>query len=254
MLSTPKLKDAIVVPAELTGPAEDRFEECLRAVLETCPPTVLLDCAPLQRVTSRHVELLWRTQLRCQRHTTEVRLENPTPGLIRVLTVLDLAELFNCAPLEAEAAPGTAAAGAGPAKANYKDTFGPTDDTVVPASERYGAFLADLPIPELIRFELRTIFYEVANNISQHGGIGDGSPIRFWAEFGSARIIMTFTDTGRAYDPTTADGDFDPRAAAKKRRVRGFGIPMVRRMTDAMSYVRSADDRNILTIVKTWSV
>jgi hypothetical protein len=29
---------------------------------------------------------------------------------------------------------------------------------------------------------------------------------------------------------------------------------MVRHMTDAMSYIRGADARNILTIVKTWSV
>lgn len=253
MLSTPKLKGMVAVPAELTGPAEDQFEEHLRVTLETGPPTVWLDCAALQQVTSRHIELLWRTQLRCQRCTTEVRLENPTPGLIRVLTVLDLAELFYCAPLDTGAAPVAAISGAGPAKANYKDTFAPGAEEVARASERYDAFLAGLSVPELIRFELRTIFYEVANNISQHGGISDRSPVRFWAEYGTARIMMTFTDAGRAYDPTAADGDFDPRAAAKKRRVRGFGIPMVRRMTDAMSYVRSADGRNILTIVKTWS-
>ena len=254
MLSTPKLKGAIAVPAELTGPAEDQFEERLRVMLDTRPPTVLLDCAALQQVTSRHIELLWRTQLRCQRCTTEVRLENPTRGLIRVLTVLDLADLFRCTPPDTGAAPVTAAPASGPVKANYKDTFGPAVKAVVPASDRYDLFLAGLPVPELIRFELRTIFYEVANNICQHGGISDESPIRFWAEYGTARVMMTFTDTGRAYDPTAADGDFDPRAAARKRRVRGFGIPMVRRMTDAMSYVRSADGRNILTIVKTWSV
>jgi anti-sigma regulatory factor (Ser/Thr protein kinase)/anti-anti-sigma regulatory factor len=254
MLSTSKIKDAIVVPAELTGTAEDRFEECLRAALESRPSTVLLDCASLQGVTSRHIELLWRTQLRCQRHAAEVRLENPTPGLIRVLTILDLADQFNCLPLDSEPAAPAVPAAAVPTKANYKDSFAPTNETVVSATERYGAFLTDLPIPELIRFELRTIFYELANNISQHGAISDQSPIRFWAEFGPTRILMTFTDAGRAYDPTSADGDFDPRAAAKKRRVRGFGIPMIRRMTDAMSYVRSADGRNILTIVKTWSV
>jgi anti-sigma regulatory factor (Ser/Thr protein kinase)/anti-anti-sigma regulatory factor len=253
MSSTLKLNAAIPVPAELGGRAEDQFEERLQAVLETSPSTVLLDCAALHMVTSRHVELLWRTRLRCQRSATEVRLQNLTPGLMRILTVLDLAELFCCAPSPSDGFSSEPAFGPGPAKANYQDKFLPIVGGVASASERFNAFIAALPVPELTRFELRTIFYEVANNISQHGGIDDGTPVAFWVEFGSGRVIMTFSDTGREYDPTAAEVDFDVRTAAKKRRVRGFGIPMVRRMTDAMSYIRGADGRNILTLVKTWS-
>lgn len=253
MSSTLKLDTAIPVPSELGGRAEDQFEERLRAALETSPPTVLLDCAALRIVTSRHIELLWRTRLRCQRGATEVRLQNLTPGLLRVLTVLDLAELFHCAASSCDGFSGEPVPGPGPAKAIYQDKFPPIAGEVVTAAERFNTFLTAMPFPELIRFELRTIFYEVANNISQHGGIRDGTPIAFEAGFGSDRIIMTFSDTGQAYDPTAAEVDFDARTAAKNRRVRGFGIPMVRRMTEAMSYIRSADGRNNLTIVKTWS-
>jgi len=253
MPSTLKTNAAIPVPAELGGRAEDQFEERIRAALETSPPTVLLDCAALQLVTSRHIELLWRARLRCQRAATEVRLQNQTPGLMRILTILDLAELFHCMPSPSDAFPGKPAIDPGPAKANYQDKFLPIAGEIVSASERFDAFLAALPAPELTRFELRTIFYEVASNISQHGGINDGIPVAFWAEVGSGRIMMTFADTGREYDPTAAEVDFVARTAAKQRRTRGFGIPMVRRMADAMSYIRSADGRNNLTIVKTWS-
>jgi anti-sigma regulatory factor (Ser/Thr protein kinase)/anti-anti-sigma regulatory factor len=254
MPSTLKHIAAIPVPAELGSRAEDQFEERLRATLETNPPTVLLDCVALQLVTSRHIELLWRTRLRCQRSATKVRLQNPTSGLVRVLTVLDLAELFDCLPSPADGFSGEPTSAFDPADASYQDKFPPIPGEIVSASERFNAFLAGLPVPEMTRFELRTIFYEIASNIRQHGGMDDGTPVAFWAEFGSGRIIMTFADTGREYDPTAAEVDFDASTAAKKRRVRGFGIPMVRRMADTMSYIRSADGRNILTIVKTWSL
>ena len=253
MSSTLKLNAAIPVPVELGGRAEDQFEAHLQAALETHPATVLLDCAALQLVTSRHIELLWRTRLRCQRGAIEIRLEKPTPGLMRILSILDLAELFCCTPSPADGFSGEPMFGHGPAKASYQDKFLPITGEVVSATERFKAFLVALPVPELTRFELRTIFYEVANNISQHGGMDKETPVSFWVEFGFGRIKMMFADTGLEFDPTAAEADFDPRTAAKKRCVRGFGIPMVRRMTDDVSYVRSADGRNILTIAKTWS-
>lgn len=254
MPSTGKLAAAIPVPWELGGRAEEQFEKHLSAALETGPPTVVLDCAELQLTTSQHVELLWRACLRCQRGATEVRLQNPSPGLLRVLTVLDLADLFHCAPSPATDETDESITGIGPARAKYHDSFQPLAEEIAPAAERFDAFLAPLPVPEMIRFELRTIFYEIANNISQHAGIDAGAPIAFWAEFKFGRIVMVFSDSGREYDPTAAAVDFDARTAAKQRRVRGFGLPMVRRMTDTMSYIRGADGRNILTIVKTWSV
>jgi anti-sigma regulatory factor (Ser/Thr protein kinase) len=254
MPSTRKLAAAIPFPTELGSRAEEQFERRLLAVLEAGPPMVLLDCAALQLATSRHVELLWRTRLRCQRDATEVRLQNPTPGLLRVLTVLDLAELFHCAPSTAVDESDEPTSVIGPAKAEYQDRFQPTAEEIAQAGQRFNAFLATLPVPEMTRFELRTVFYEIANNIGQHAGIDDDSPVAVWAEFKLGRIIMMFSDSGREYDPTAAAVDFDPRAVAKHRRVRGFGIPMVRHMTDAMSYIRGADARNILTIVKTWSV
>ena len=105
----------------------------------------------------------------------------------------------------------------------------------------------------MLRFELKTIFYEVTTNIRNYSGLKEDELIVFTARPRRDGITLTFADRGLPFNPTTQIDDFNARKAARKKQSRGFGIVMVRRMADRITYVRQAGSTNMLTLEKKWS-
>lgn len=65
----------------------------------------------------------------------------------------------------------------------------------------------------------------------------------------SGSLTLTITDSGVAFDPT-AKADADTSLGAEERPIGGLGIHLVRQIMDSISYERTADGYNVLTMTK----
>ena len=63
---------------------------------------------------------------------------------------------------------------------------------------------------------------------------------------------MVFIDSGDSFDPTQIPDDYDPGNVLKSKQTRGYGLTMLRRLSDRMRYIRKAGILNILIIDKSW--
>ena len=66
---------------------------------------------------------------------------------------------------------------------------------------------------------------------------------------GSRIFTLTIVDSGVPFDPT-AMADADTSLSAEERSIGGLGIHLVRRLMDSVSYERTADGKNVLTMRK----
>jgi anti-sigma regulatory factor (Ser/Thr protein kinase) len=82
-------------------------------------------------------------------------------------------------------------------------------------------------------------------NIIPDSGTGQTEII---VEADDSRIMLTFIDEGREYNPLRKD-DPDITIPAKDREIGGLGIFMVKKIMDEMSY-RYEDGKNILSITQ----
>ena len=65
---------------------------------------------------------------------------------------------------------------------------------------------------------------------------------------GDNGLVITITDNGTPFDPTTR-GEVDTTLPAEQRSIGGLGIMLMRRYMDSTEYKREGD-RNILTLTK----
>jgi anti-sigma regulatory factor (Ser/Thr protein kinase)/anti-anti-sigma regulatory factor len=243
----------LLVPADFSGNAVARFDEKLKELLMEHPVSVALDVSQMEHITSSHIRVLWRAYLTCSDAGVTMKLKSPSPGLICVLKVLDLHELFTddqdsiqpqlrrAVKIESWKTSGI-----------YADEFTADSRSVNRALKGFLKFLERLPVPDEVMFELRILFYEVATNISLHARTKDNDLIVFSCRVEGSKVIMVFADSGVTFDPTSSTADIDPQTASKNGQTRGFGLTLVRRLTDKMSYVRINDVMNVLTMEKKW--
>ena len=250
MLVDNKQHTVLHVPADHEGQAVETFIRDVEAAIARGAMDIALDCSSLALVASANVNVLWQVYVRCSAVGAKVSLRKPPRGLVRVLQVLDLADLFGCEAVDMlhTAKIRVAASATTSAREGYSDEFLTDVDSVNEAIERFLAYLRDLAVPEKTSFELRTIFYEVATNIRVHGIAGDKDVIVFCARPQDSRITMTFADSGVPFDITRQGTDFDPQKAAKSHQKRGFGITLTKRLADNISYSRKNGAINVLTI------
>lgn len=86
---------------------------------------------------------------------------------------------------------------------------------------------------------------EIVSNIVRCSGSKD---FTIGLETTDGGLIMVFTDSGHAFDPTTDVKAPDLSAAADDREIGGLGIFMVKKMAKSVSYQRQ-DGKNILTVM-----
>lgn len=199
--------------------------------------TIQLDCAPLVRVTSRHINALWLIREICSERGARIELRNVSDGLRRVLEALDLAELF----LRDAAVP---------YRLDLRIAADVTD--INDGMSRLVRFLMSAGVPEGTAFELQTVFYEVTTNIRLHGRLPSQGVIKCDAQVRAQTATFTFVDDGVRFDPTSYEAAVDFQQAGLDLQSRGFGLAMIRRLSDCLEYSRTVNDENRLKIKKSW--
>lgn len=253
-MSTDTTHVMLSVPVDVSPVAEEELEQVLRRYLDGQPTSVNEDCTQLEQVTSRHVDPLRGACLLCRELGIPMRLHGISAGLERVLKVLHARHFFGTsvgatAKSSLEGAPNQPA---GDVRGTYADEFSSSIKNIRDAQERFLHFLKDIHVPPMTEFELRTVFYEVLGNICLHSGMPSGERIAVSAHADNTKIVLTFADRGIPFDPIRDAPEIDLRVAARGGRQRGFGIAMVRKLTDRMHYVRQHGAVNLLTIEKRW--
>ncbi|MBN2226224.1 MAG: ATP-binding protein [candidate division Zixibacteria bacterium] len=253
MRSSTQVTPHVTLPRDVSLSTADDLRRQLRRVLDRHPATVVIDCAELERVVSAHVGLLWESHQICAEAGIAISLLNPGAGLVRILDALDLREVFgvDIKPDSAETVISADITELHPRR--YADRFAADRGSIDEAISRFQNFLAEASLPELVRFELRTVFYEVATNIRTHGGVAAPDTIAFQSRMDGTRISLTFVDAGQPFNPIEKPIVFDGARAVKTGQTHGFGIALIRKLMDEINYRRRYDSVNVLTLEKKWS-
>jgi anti-sigma regulatory factor (Ser/Thr protein kinase)/anti-anti-sigma regulatory factor len=238
MLTEINNKQRVVVPEKISDQAVQDLSRQIEFLLLSSPTSIALDCSALEHVSSKHVNYLWQARQRCEKAGVAVFLYNAPESLIRVLELLDLTDFF---PREK---PDNAL--------TVTDDFEPDADGVDSATRQFYQFLRAFELPALTLTELRTIFYEVATNIVAHAGLTAGQRVTYTVRVTDPLVEVTFTDSGRPFDPTSTASYLNVREAAKRGQKRGFGLALIHKLADNITYRRKVGTVNELTITKRW--
>lgn len=253
MQSAVKHSCILRVPGDPSPSYAGQFERMLFAGVADHPARLVLDCGDLERVVSSHVTLLWRANSLCQEAGVELRLLNPPLALMRVLNVLDLAHTFRFeGGNEADSSYDIRDMVAADLPRAYSDSACADVNDIDQAIKRFVPFLDSLGVSATTALEVKTIYYEVATNIRCHSGLAPDDRFAIEVRADHDGLTMTFADSGRPFDPTSGDNCIDPKEAARTGKRRGFGIVMIRRLSDRLEYRRDESRGNVLTVVKGW--
>lgn len=95
------------------------------------------------------------------------------------------------------------------------------------------------------RYNVELAFEEVATNIIRHGSPrGD---VEVAITFDDQEIILTFDDDGAAFDPRNQPAPPVP-ASIEEAPLGGLGLVLVRKVSSRITYERTAQHRNHLTL------
>jgi anti-sigma regulatory factor (Ser/Thr protein kinase)/anti-anti-sigma regulatory factor len=238
------------------GVAENNFNgffDNLDSLIKESPKEIILDCSALNAITSSHINFLWQVRIKCGESNIPLRLDSVSDKLVRVLQVLDLYDLFINKP-----GPGFDRAESYTVdsfeveKRKLSLKFYSTVESIEETLMEFKGYLAGLNIPRIFAFELETVCYEVVTNIRLHSKSGGNDLIKLSVNPQKSKIILEFKYFGLPFDPTTHQGVFDPAEVARQRKTRGYGLAMIKRMTDYISYQRIGNDTNLLILEKCW--
>lgn len=125
-----------------------------------------------------------------------------------------------------------------------------TLDNVETVTEFVNEQLNALRCPPPVRTQVDIAIDEVFSNIVRYAySPGEGpATVRVDAEEEPRRVVITFIDQGKPYNPLTTAAP-DMTLAAKQRHIGGLGVFMVKNTMDDVAY-EYRDGMNILTIRK----
>lgn len=129
-------------------------------------------------------------------------------------------------------------------------TLRATFDNVEKVTDFINNELEQLNCPINIQMLIDIVIDEVFSNIVRYAyspDTGDAT-VRFDAEENPLRVVMTFIDSGKPFNPLDTD-DPDVTLPASERKEGGLGIFIVKKTMDSVTY-SYRDGQNILTIRK----
>ena len=113
---------------------------------------------------------------------------------------------------------------------------------------RFREFAEERGFPEDLKHKMSVIIDDLLNNVISHAFPEGGEhEIEVRAEQVGNRLTVTITDDGIPFNPLLSDTP-DISLTLEDREVGGFGILLVRKMADDISYHRRID-KNVLTLV-----
>jgi anti-sigma regulatory factor (Ser/Thr protein kinase)/anti-anti-sigma regulatory factor len=246
-----KKRRTILVPADLDETSLRGFQTNLDGLLGEPRSEIALDCSLLRRASSSHINTLWEAQTRCEDAQVRMVLACVRPCLERILRILDLYELFT---IESETdvdrpheRPGVVSGGSGE---GLSIDLRASADGIRVGLDKLREYLIRSDASDVCVFDLETVFYEIATNISRHSGLDGADLISFEATQVDGKISMRFCDHGRPFDPTGKTAVFDPGEAIKAKQRRGIGLTLIKRLVDGISYERLNDGSNVVVLDK----
>lgn len=232
-----------------------QLEQEFKTALNQVPRAIAFNCEALNQVTSSQLGMIWQAHLLGIEGGVPIQLISVPETLARALRVLDLYDILAIEHLNVEiSTPNQYEGGVVSGEYNYGDEFRATKEEVGTALKSFFKFLKRFDFPELVTFDLRTIFYEIVTNILAHGQIPSNESIIFSVRVNSSHITMCFSDSGVSFDPTKKERRFDPESIANRRQIKGIGLTLIHRLADSMQYTRKNNSLNVLTIEKSWSI
>ncbi len=245
-----KINEIIPVPGEITNDSGQDFLKNLKSLVAASRGPINIDCSAMKMVSSNHVSILWQARDICAGADREIHLRSASQNLIRVLKIMDLADLFYIHPAAENTMGEITQTFLLAPQNNFSADINLSMENINRALIQFLEYLAGFGISERITFELQTVFYEIATNLRIHVGRQCGNSFKFMATCASDKLIMRFIDSGHSFDPTTVPNYLNPDMAIMTKRQNGLGLIMVKRMTDRMSYERKNGCLNILTLEK----
>jgi len=252
-INSPEILSVIIL-SDSSFEGFEKFRNDVDEHLRHLPETLEIDTSKLVNVSSSHVGVLWQAYFMCFGKHVKFKLKDPGPNLVRVLKMMDLDMILSGNRDLAEPYIKEAALNFTDGQTDsYTDEFQAYAKSVDKSCEDFVGFLRQYKnIPDMVRHELRTIFYEIATNIGTHAGLENGEKIVFTFTMEDSRAVLCFADSGDPFNPTEYNRGGDLSSAIKSGRTRGFGIPMLVKMTDNMTYNRLYDMVNVLAVEKSW--
>lgn len=238
-------------------PFQEGFEKILENKL-TCfessePVNIEVDCSQMKSVSSLDIRSLWQAQLCCDDRQLPMTLVSVSEKLQRVIENLDLNELFMIAYTSSPLG----------AKKDFETTV---DDNL--AALEFGVFLTQEAIHNAIStvrsflrsngaqsfagFEIATILYEVITNIRLHSTLDHAETISISVHCDETRITISVRDSGVAFDPSQGGLPLDIAEAITLKKTRGFGLYMINKLSDKITYSRLENKFNLLSFIKEW--
>ena len=98
------------------------------------------------------------------------------------------------------------------------------------------------------RYNAELVFEEIVANIVGHGARNGREPdVRVTLEARPDTIVLIFDDDGVPFDPRGLPDPVKPKSL-EEAKVGGFGLMLVRHAASSLEYLRTAEDRNQLTV------
>ena len=110
--------------------------------------------------------------------------------------------------------------------------------------------LQDCSLPDTVRSTLLVVVEEILSNIVRYGCCDEASdPIEVKVSQENTVIHMEFIDSGKPFNPLKEAGRATAEQLVDKQEPGGFGVHLIREMTNHQQYTRKAD-RNHFRITK----
>ena len=108
--------------------------------------------------------------------------------------------------------------------------------------------LADTALPRSVRYNIEVVFEEAVTNIVRHGSRAPGEArVEFSMSVGADAVVLVFTDDAAAFNPCEyPEPDFFRSLATAK--LGGLGISLMRKASAKMTYERTPQQQNRLTV------
>lgn len=234
----------VTLPGSLLPQAGDQFAAVVQQLLDSGSRLLLLDCSEIEQLYSGHVRLMWSAHELCTKHGASLRLVSVRPDIIRILKLLDLLEFFPFRMSDESH--------------GYAEAVGSSGESVRDALIGFEDYLRKIGAPETVLTDARIIFYEITTNILNHANLDPTEVIIVTAILtsndSSRELVIRFTDNGVPFDSAQPQPQLVPENAAAEGRTRGFGLIMVTKLADSISYERHRSTFNLITAKKRWSI
>ena len=106
----------------------------------------------------------------------------------------------------------------------------------------------DLNVSAKVSFQLNLVAEEIFTNVANYAYVPDEGDIEVSAVYDDNVIKLTFTDSGKQYDPLKKP-DPDITLSAEERGIGGLGIFLTKKLVDDVKY-EYVDGKNILILEK----